>query len=582
MFTRLATRWRLTRCGARQRAQHGWPGLRRTLGGPAPPGRLAGPGLGGTQLRWSTRGPGRPPPPLLLPQLFKSNPPPRQMNHPDLRPLAYNQIKKEIVGSRDAIVRCGIPKAEVGGCCTWRRHQALHPLLSRPGGGGGRQRRRRPPESQGVAAPCAFLACVRAAMPPGRRLPYQSPRAVGTTSCCRYNWLRAAPPPCQVTGFRTPFLSDSPEVRRVLYDNGFRYAYSSHLDVVCTSHSRWRCTPACPAGAAAVVAVLPPPPPPTTYKPVLPKSTFFKTCHNTLYRPSCHHHHHHHHHPATSSRYDSTIGVNGGRNKLWPATLEAGVPYDCDAGGTGVGGPLRLRGLHHGNADGWGPGPRPATRRCAASELRFSSATLPTPTPYLRLQLRRPFALPSARPSAWPPHPPAQWSPCCDAGGNFCRTWEKHPGMFAVPLYSNGGNSMDYCSGEWGAGTGAATSQRCGCAWEDIVGGCPLTRFSIRRPSAARFLPADEATGAPRPGCSVYGVLKQVGASQRRGGEGGGGARLRDTIVCLACLACSTRPLALCPPVASYHCAQPSPSLPAPCHAPQQAPPPPPPRASGH
>lgn len=60
-------------------------------------------------------------------------------------------------------------------------------------------------------------------------------------------------PASQVTGFRTPFLSDSPTVRRVLADNGFRY--------------------------------------------------------------------------------DSTIGVKGGRNKLWPATMEKGVPYDCSQAG---------------------------------------------------------------------------------------------------------------------------------------------------------------------------------------------------------------------------------------------------------
>lgn len=28
-------------------------------------------------------------------------------------------------------------------------------------------------------------------------------------------------------------------------------------------------------------------------------------------------------------RYDSSIGVQGGADKLWPATLEGGVPYDC-------------------------------------------------------------------------------------------------------------------------------------------------------------------------------------------------------------------------------------------------------------
>mgnify|MGYP001810945481 CR=1 FL=1 len=207
MFTRLATRWRLTRCGARQRAQHGWPGLRRTLGGPAPPGRLAGPGLGGTQLRWSTRGPGRPPPPLLLPQLFKSNPPPRQMNHPDLRPLAYNQIKKEIVGSRDAIVRCGIPKAEVGGCCTWRRHQALHPLLSRPGGGGGGNGGGGHRRAKGLPRRALSLrACAPRCRPAGAyliKVPVLSVQlaAVGTTGCAPLlppaRSPASAPPSCR-------------------------------------------------------------------------------------------------------------------------------------------------------------------------------------------------------------------------------------------------------------------------------------------------------------------------------------------------------------------------------------------------
>ncbi|KAL4448414.1 hypothetical protein ABPG75_005633 [Micractinium tetrahymenae] len=60
-------------------------------------------------------------------------------------------------------------------------------------------------------------------------------------------------PLSELRGFRTPFLSDSPTIRKVLYDNGFRF--------------------------------------------------------------------------------DSTIGVEGGRNKLWPATMEKGVPYDCDVGG---------------------------------------------------------------------------------------------------------------------------------------------------------------------------------------------------------------------------------------------------------
>lgn len=33
------------------------------------------------------------------------------------------------------------------------------------------------------------------------------------------------------------------------------------------------------------------------------------------------------------SRFDSTISVDGGADKLWPATMEKGVPYDCNAGG---------------------------------------------------------------------------------------------------------------------------------------------------------------------------------------------------------------------------------------------------------
>ncbi|KAL4438251.1 hypothetical protein ABPG77_010612 [Micractinium sp. CCAP 211/92] len=60
-------------------------------------------------------------------------------------------------------------------------------------------------------------------------------------------------PLSELRGFRTPFLSDSPTIREVLYDNGFRF--------------------------------------------------------------------------------DSTISVDGGADKLWPATMEKGVPYDCNAGG---------------------------------------------------------------------------------------------------------------------------------------------------------------------------------------------------------------------------------------------------------
>lgn len=37
--------------------------------------------------------------------------------------------------------------------------------------------------------------------------------------------------------------------------------------------------------------------------------------------------------PHAARRFDSTISVDGGRDKLWPATMENGVPYDCDAGG---------------------------------------------------------------------------------------------------------------------------------------------------------------------------------------------------------------------------------------------------------
>lgn len=36
--------------------------------------------------------------------------------------------------------------------------------------------------------------------------------------------------------------------------------------------------------------------------------------------------------PPTRS-YDSTIGVAGGSSRLWPATMEDGVPYDCDQAG---------------------------------------------------------------------------------------------------------------------------------------------------------------------------------------------------------------------------------------------------------
>ncbi|KAI7844646.1 hypothetical protein COHA_001736 [Chlorella ohadii] len=32
-------------------------------------------------------------------------------------------------------------------------------------------------------------------------------------------------------------------------------------------------------------------------------------------------------------RYDSSIGVKGGKDKLWPATLEKGMPYNCELGG---------------------------------------------------------------------------------------------------------------------------------------------------------------------------------------------------------------------------------------------------------
>lgn len=31
--------------------------------------------------------------------------------------------------------------------------------------------------------------------------------------------------------------------------------------------------------------------------------------------------------------YDSTIGVAGGSNRLWPATMEKGVPYNCNQAG---------------------------------------------------------------------------------------------------------------------------------------------------------------------------------------------------------------------------------------------------------
>ncbi|KAL4438454.1 hypothetical protein ABPG77_000102 [Micractinium sp. CCAP 211/92] len=60
-------------------------------------------------------------------------------------------------------------------------------------------------------------------------------------------------PQNKVVGFRTPFLSDSPTVRKVLANSGFRY--------------------------------------------------------------------------------DSTIGVAGGSNRLWPATMEKGVPYNCNQAG---------------------------------------------------------------------------------------------------------------------------------------------------------------------------------------------------------------------------------------------------------
>ncbi|KAI7836286.1 hypothetical protein COHA_009835 [Chlorella ohadii] len=89
-------------------------------------------------------------------------------NHKDLRQLGKAEIKQEIVGGRDAIARCGIPKAAL-------------------------------------------------------------------------------------RGFRCPYLSDKPEVRQVLFENGFRY--------------------------------------------------------------------------------DSTIGAHGGNNRQFPATMDKGVPYNCDQAG---------------------------------------------------------------------------------------------------------------------------------------------------------------------------------------------------------------------------------------------------------
>lgn len=44
------------------------------------------------------------------------------------------------------------------------------------------------------------------------------------------------------------------------------------------------------------------------------------------------------HKPTTTThhclrRYDSTIGVRGGPDKPWPATMESGVPFDCSNSG---------------------------------------------------------------------------------------------------------------------------------------------------------------------------------------------------------------------------------------------------------
>lgn len=69
----------------------------------------------------------------------------------------------------------------------------------------------------------------------------------------RDDMLACGLPKEAVTGFRTPYLADKPEVRQVLAEGGFRY--------------------------------------------------------------------------------DSSIGVKGGADKLWPATMGAGVPYDCTFSG---------------------------------------------------------------------------------------------------------------------------------------------------------------------------------------------------------------------------------------------------------
>lgn len=53
----------------------------------------------------------------------------------------------------------------------------------------------------------------------------------------------------------------------------------------------------------------------------------------------------------------------------------------------------------------------------------------------------------------------------CSQGGQSCARGESYPGMWEVPLYATGGNSMDYCT--------------------------------------------DESTGEPRPGCSAFNVLKR-------------------------------------------------------------------------